>query len=79
MHRGFSRSGLGEEVALRFTQTVAATLAAASVAVLASSCAGPSTARRAEVLPFIADDYAQALHDAKARKLPIFADSWAPW
>ena len=31
------------------------------------------------VLPFIADDYAKALAQAKARKLPIFIESWAPW
>ena len=30
-------------------------------------------------LPFIADDYAAALADARARNLPIFIESWAPW
>ncbi len=31
------------------------------------------------VLPFIADDYAAALAEARAKKLPIFVDIWAPW
>ena len=42
---------------------------------LASAPAG----RPKPVLPFIADDYAKALQQARARKLPIFIESWAPW
>jgi hypothetical protein len=30
-------------------------------------------------LPFIADDYPRAVTEAKARGVPIFVDSWAPW
>ena len=30
-------------------------------------------------LPWIEDDYAGAVAAAKARKLPIFVESWAPW
>ena len=30
-------------------------------------------------LPFVADDAPRALALAKARKLPIFVDAWAPW
>ncbi len=30
-------------------------------------------------LPFIEDDWPRALAEAKARHLPIFVDSWAPW
>ncbi len=30
-------------------------------------------------LPFIADDYAKALGDARARALPLFIEAWAPW
>jgi len=33
----------------------------------------------APVLPWIADDYTRAVAQAKARKLPIFVESWAPW
>ena len=30
-------------------------------------------------LPFIEDDYARALGEARSRKLPLFVESWAPW
>jgi len=30
-------------------------------------------------LPFIENDYPKALAEARARKLPIFAEAWAPW
>jgi hypothetical protein len=30
-------------------------------------------------LPFIHDDYAKALAEAKQRKLPMFVECWAPW
>ncbi|MDB5215229.1 MAG: Chromosome partition protein smc [Myxococcaceae bacterium] len=33
----------------------------------------------AEVLPFVHDDYARALAEAKRTKRPIFVDAWAPW
>jgi hypothetical protein len=32
-----------------------------------------------EVLPFIEDDYARALAEARARGKPIFIEAWAPW
>jgi hypothetical protein len=31
------------------------------------------------VLPFVADDYPQALAQAKAKNVPIFVEAWAPW
>jgi hypothetical protein len=31
------------------------------------------------VLPFIRDDYTRALAEARARKLPLFIEAWAPW
>jgi len=31
------------------------------------------------VLPFIADDYTRAVAEARARKIPLFIESWAPW
>jgi hypothetical protein len=31
------------------------------------------------VLPFIADDYTRALAEARARKVPLFIEAWAPW
>ena len=32
-----------------------------------------------KVIPFIADDYAKAVAEARARKVPLFIESWAPW
>jgi len=32
-----------------------------------------------EVLPFIDNDYAKALAQAKKRNIPIFVDAWALW
>jgi hypothetical protein len=31
------------------------------------------------VLPFIEDDYPRALTEARAKKIPIFIEAWAPW
>lgn len=33
----------------------------------------------ASVLPFHEDDYDKAIAEAKARKLPVFVEAWAPW
>ncbi len=33
----------------------------------------------APALPFIENDYARALNEAKARNLPLFVEAWAPW
>ena len=49
--------------------------AAASTSTVAKS-AKPA---RAEVLPWIVDDYERALATAKTRKVPLFIESWAPW
>lgn len=39
----------------------------------------PAATQPAMVMPWIEDDYARAITEAKARKLPIFVESWAPW
>lgn len=44
------------------------------VALLATVLGAKSTG-----LPWISDDYASALGEAKQRKLPIFVECWAPW
>ncbi len=31
------------------------------------------------MLPFIHDDYAKALAEARLQKLPLFVDAWAAW
>lgn len=55
-----------------------ATLAAPGIAPAATPAARAVGARRA-VLPFIADDYTRAVAEARARKLPLFIEAWAPW
>jgi len=58
---------------------------AAGTALAAAPTAGARPAREKksatlpQVLPFVHDDYAQALARARARKLPLFIDAWAPW
>jgi hypothetical protein len=45
---------------------------------LAAWLAAPALARA--VGPgWISDDWPRALAEAKARKVPIFVDAWAPW
>jgi endonuclease YncB( thermonuclease family) len=42
--------------------------------------AGPAPAAEIEkALPFVADDYAKALAEARSQKLPLFIEAWAPW
>ena len=43
----------------------------------ASAAEKASAARM--VVPFIQDDYAKALAEGRARKVPIFIEAWAPW
>ena len=40
--------------------------------------AAPASAWK-PVVPFIEDDFGRALALAKARKLPVFIEGWAPW
>jgi hypothetical protein len=53
------------------------------VLALALLAAAPAVASGAEglekALPFVADDYAKALGEARAQKLPLFVEAWAPW
>ncbi len=42
--------------------------------------AAPSPVVEVEkALPFIADDYPKALAEARAQRLPLFIEAWAPW
>ena len=59
------------------------TLRTVSVLLLLSSGAqalpagnAPAAAKR---LPFVEDDYARAIRDARARGVPVFVEAWAPW
>jgi hypothetical protein len=48
----------------------------------AEAAPAPATARPAKlrtVIPFIQDDYTRAVAQARARKLPLFIEAWAPW
>jgi hypothetical protein len=62
-------------------------LLAASLAAMACSSeqvvppAGENTqgTKAALVLPFVEDDYARALAEAKAKAVPLFVEAWAPW
>ena len=47
------------------------------VLALALAAATPDAASGS--LPFVADDYARALADARARNVPLVVDVWAPW
>lgn len=55
-------------------------------AVLAPQAAGAAPKAKAKpvthaksVLPWVEDDYERAIADAKARGVPVFVESWAPW
>ena len=50
------------------------------LAALALALAIPAAAAPApKGLPFVDDDYARALADARARNVPLVVDVWAPW
>jgi hypothetical protein len=55
---------------------LAAVLMGASLSAGLSAASGPAAK---PALPFIEDDYPRALAEARARKLPIFVEMWAPW
>jgi len=57
-------------------------LAGGAMLAAAPAAASPVASRGASarpVLPFISDDYARALAEARTRKVPLFIESWAPW
>jgi len=57
----------------------AALILCLALATAAPALAAPGARGARPVLPWIADDYGKALAEARARKLPIFIESWAPW
>jgi hypothetical protein len=58
---------------------VTASASAADTAARPTGTAKPLPAKPAMVMPWIEDDYTRAVAEAKARKVPIFVESWAPW
>jgi hypothetical protein len=53
-------------------------LAGLSALILICLCTLAARAQKGS-LPFIEDDYAQALAQAGQRNLPLFVEVWAPW
>jgi len=63
---------------------IAAATALAALAIVAACSRAqeappPAAATSEHILPFIENDYPAALALAKARKIPLFVDVWAPW
>jgi hypothetical protein len=66
-------------------------LASAALLFASSAAAGPNAVSKTThptsaasapatgALPWIEDDYARAVVEAKRRGLPIFVEAWAPW
>jgi hypothetical protein len=58
-------------------------LAAAPVRAAGASAGRPPTRPQPSasrmVLPFVQDDYTRAVAEARARKVPLFVEAWAPW
>jgi hypothetical protein len=44
-----------------------------------SSASVVSKGAKPMAVPFIDDDYAKAISKARAAKLPVFVEAWAPW
>ena len=53
--------------------------AALALALLAAPAVATGADGLDKTLPFIADDYPRALGEARAQKLPLFIEAWAPW
>ena len=64
--------------AMRASRFAAPTLLLLLVAAAPAPAAVPPAGTK-PVLRWIDDDYAKARTEARARKLPIFIESWAPW
>jgi len=58
------------------TLSVVLLLSSGAQALPAGTAPAPSPAKR---LPFVEDDYARAIRDARARGVPVFVEAWAPW
>jgi len=51
----------------------------AVVALLAAGLPSAGAAGAKAGLPFVHDDYARALAEARTRKVPLLVEVWAPW
>jgi hypothetical protein len=64
---------------IRFRQHAAFALVLASVGLGCTSKPGIAPIGGMIALPFIENDYAQAIADARKTNLPLFVEVWAPW
>lgn len=60
-------------------QATASVGASATVANTDASASADASTTNANVVPFIENDYPRALTEARARRVPLFIDAWAPW
>jgi len=63
---------MAQRISFRSVAALAPVVFASALAVSPAPAARPA-------LPFIDDDYPRALAEARAKKLPIFVEAWAPW
>lgn len=69
-----------EQGILRGVRTLSCSVVMLAVLASSNASAAPAVPAAApKVLPFIENDYAAALAQAKARGVPVFVDVWAPW
>jgi thioredoxin-like negative regulator of GroEL len=64
---------------LRSLALVALLAAANSVAPPAAAAASTPATKSGQVLPWIVNNYEDAVSLARARKVPLFVEAWAPW
>lgn len=55
------------------------TIAVLPGAAPAATAGKPASGRPAQVLPWISNNYEDAVALARARKVPLFVEAWAPW
>jgi len=69
------------QLALAASLAAALSLAAhaAEAAKAPSKSAKPAAHAAKPAVPFLEDDYAKALAEARARQVPVFIEAWAPW
>jgi len=58
---------------------LAPTLAFSTSSPQPSSASVVSKGAKPMAVPFIDDDYAKVISKARAAKLPVFVEAWAPW
>ena len=65
-------------VSLLFAASLTA-LACSSQQVVPPAAENTQGTKAALALPFVDDDYARALAEAKTKAVPLFVEAWAPW